>query len=539
MLNIFLSSTYRDLKDSRREILNKLDSVFEGVGMEKFIPDGETSHKKCIQDLKKSDIVIFLLSSNYGTLIEVCELKENCKAECPMKTGEGQISYTHCEYKTTISEGILHQTYFIKKEWDAFDVKKKITQFKEEIGKENLGFIDIEDPNVVQLICNNLAKKIVEWHTQDRLNFNNFVDREEVLNEIIDNIDSKVEVWGVGGIGKTSLIEVALLIQKLKGKRILTIGTSRAYASGSGYEDFRIKCKDDQYIADSRDKITIYDVINAFAEIGLLSNAEEVIKLPIEKKIEVLQQKIWGEKDFILFIDDFHLASKNVVNMAKSVDHLILSSRRIMYIARKEIYLSGINEKDRKDLIKLFSTEVPENIMEIINKLAEGHPVSTELLVKNYQNIDFDKIKTFELFDADDNQVKDFYERVIKEIFSNNPQALILLKDLAALNTGLPTNINRESVLKSYNIGNSKKVFKTLVDTGMLKKKEGKEGTYEFYFKHIQEALEDLTDKESHKKTIEYYEKKREIYGDNIDDAVEALYHKVKSILLKNWFGKL
>ena len=93
MLKIFLSSTFRHLKDARNEILHKLDSVFEGVGMEKFIPDGETSHRNSINDLKESDIVVFLISPYYGTLIDACELKNDCKShDCPMKAGKGRIS---------------------------------------------------------------------------------------------------------------------------------------------------------------------------------------------------------------------------------------------------------------------------------------------------------------------------------------------------------------------------------------------------------------------------------------------------------------
>ncbi|GAG31187.1 unnamed protein product, partial [marine sediment metagenome] len=131
MLKIFLSSTYRDLVEYRAKILDKLDTVFDSVGMEEFIPDGKTSHEICIGDLKKSDIVIFLLSSNYGSLIDVCRLKEDCKAECPMKTGESHISYTHCEFKTVIAEGILHQTYKVLKGWDTQD-KKEAILFEEE-----------------------------------------------------------------------------------------------------------------------------------------------------------------------------------------------------------------------------------------------------------------------------------------------------------------------------------------------------------------------------------------------------------------------
>lgn len=108
MLNIFLSSTYRDLVGPRSEILEKLDIAFEGVSMEKFIPDGSSSQEVCINNLKQSNIVIFIISPYYGSLMQNCSLKEECKADCPMKSGEGQISFTHCEYKNMIAEGILH-----------------------------------------------------------------------------------------------------------------------------------------------------------------------------------------------------------------------------------------------------------------------------------------------------------------------------------------------------------------------------------------------------------------------------------------------
>jgi len=481
MLKIFLSSTFRDLSDPRANILDKLDAVFEGVGMEKFIPDGKAPHEICIGDLKRSDIVIFLLSSEYGSLIKDCKLKENCKAECPMKTGEGHISYTHCEYKTTNAEGILHQTYKMLKGWDTQD-KDEASLFEIEFGSELwTGIPDIEAPKVIPLICNNLAAKIVEWHTQDKLDFKLFCDREVVFNELINNIDGQVEVYGVGGIGKTTLIQVALLIQKLKGKRILTIGTTKAFARGSGLEYFRTKFEDEQYPAESQKEITLYDIINALVKIKILSNPKEIIKKPKKEIIKFLSDRIKKEKNLTIFIDDFHLATKDVVNLVEQLDNIILSSRRNIYPSGKEICITGIDEEDRDNLINLYATEeLPIKAKEKIKKIAEGHPISTELLVKNYQNINFDKLEDFNLEDADDNQVKKFYKRVIEEIFSSNKQALALLNNLAVLNIDLESNIDREGVYQAYEIDNPKKALKELVDTGMLKKKKGKEGKYEF-----------------------------------------------------------
>ncbi|MFX1353160.1 MAG: tetratricopeptide repeat protein [Promethearchaeota archaeon] len=533
MLKIFLSSTYRDLTDARSKILQQLNSAFKVVGMEEFIPDGSDSQEVCIGNLKKvkgNGIVIFLISPYYGSLMESCSLKEDCKAECPMK-GDGHISYTHCEYKTTIAEGILHQTYLVAKGWDAPDVKKGALQFKEEIGKEYLGFVDIEDPNLLGLICSNLATKITEWHVQNKLEFPKFVDREEKLNEIIENINGKVEVWGVGGVGKTALIEVALLIQKLKGKSIITIGTPKTYASGSGFKDFRDKSEEAQYIADSPDQITIYDVINALVKVKLISNVDEVMKMPSNEKIALLSKIVRREKNLILFIDDFHLATEEVVEIAKSVDHVILSSRRNSYIA-KDIYLSGIDKEERENLINLFSIEpLPKDVKNLIANITEGHPVSTAILVKNYQKINFNNLKGFDLKNANQGQINDFFRRVIEEIFSSNPNALQLLEDLSVLNTDLETNIDRESIEKIYSSEDVSNDFNELIDAGMLKKKEGSHSTYEFSFKHIQDALEDKASAESHEKAILYYETKEKLMQDKymIDDEVEILYHKVKS----------
>ena len=69
----------------------------------------------------------------------------------------------------------------------------------------------------------------------------------------------------------------------------------------------------------------------------------------------------------------------------------IFSSRKNSGLAKKEIGLIGIKEKDREVLInllcKLLDTRLTDKAEKRIQQLTEGHPVSTKLLIKNYQKI--------------------------------------------------------------------------------------------------------------------------------------------------------
>lgn len=244
MLKIFVSSTFRDLSDVRSELLGKINLKFEGVGMEQFLdqikfPDGKSQHQECISNIKNSDVVIFLISPYYGAFLESCSLKDDCKADCPMKTGEGHISYTHCEYKTTIAEGILHLTFLIdSKDWELIEylneidkdrieineiknkssfskftkdeisnyiwVSKATLDFKREISKEFYRIVnDIEDPNIIDIIIEDLAEKILQWHTEKKDNFkkkikgylDNLLDSDSFDQYFSKNIEDIMKIY--------------------------------------------------------------------------------------------------------------------------------------------------------------------------------------------------------------------------------------------------------------------------------------------------------------------------------------------------------
>jgi hypothetical protein len=211
MLRVFLSSTFRDLKDERRQLLDNLNQALSDVGMENFIPDGRTSQEISIDELRKSDIAIFLISPYYGSLIKECKIT-NCNADCPMKNkGEG-ISYSHCEYKIALAENKLHQTYVVNNDWKLIDQLKNkkevdwkavfqthefkdytseeiehyfkvadlVSQFREEAGKEMAQCI-----TDISRITSDLADNIVKWYGQNKIDLMDFCGRRIILGELI------------------------------------------------------------------------------------------------------------------------------------------------------------------------------------------------------------------------------------------------------------------------------------------------------------------------------------------------------------------
>ncbi|MHA1280253.1 MAG: tetratricopeptide repeat protein, partial [Candidatus Helarchaeota archaeon] len=410
------------------------------------------------------------------------------------------------------------------------EVSKKVWSFLEEAGTENYYKIkDIKDPGIITTIKSHVAENLLKWHSEGKISFSRFCDRKSELKELVEHATGpyRVEIHGIGGVGKTCLIHAALLILKLKGKRIISLGPKQGYISGSGYAIFKKKCRDEHHhVTLKKEEITLDDVIDALSK--FLKDPDDLRKKDKDVIIETIS-KVIEKEDLIVFIDDVHLATEAVNDLIQHTDSLVMSSRKQTGLASKEISLIGIPESDRKALINLisrqYSIKLSEDIKEKISTLAEGHPVSTELMVRNYNYINFDKIKEFKLKKipkSSERQAKDFLKRLIEEILSEDEFSL--LKDLSVLNTELDTNISRDVVKELYD----EQDFLNLISKGMLRKREGEEGIHEFTFHHVQEALNDVAESTNHEKAIKYYEKKRKILGETIDDAVEMLYHQLR-----------
>ncbi len=550
MLRVFISSTFRDLTEERAKLLSKLNTALAGVGMEEFTPDGRTSQEIAIEEIKKCDIVIFIISPYYGTLIEECEIKD---CQC-LKLGscDGKISYTQCEYRLALSEGKPHQAYLVDKDWDVieklkdwekidwrevksnsifkeidtdkidhyFKIAKNVWKFKEEAERELCPRIkDIED---IQTITDHLAKKIIDWYSEGKINITDFCGRRKELKDLCEKIDEGVEVYGVGGIGKTTLIHIALLIQRLRGKKIVTICTMQSYLTGSGYRLFKEKCGKG-YTEILANKITLDDVVNA------LSISDEVKTKTKEEKIQTIVNKI-EKGNSVMFIDDFHLADEDVRTIVRQTrGSVALSTKNKISIARNEVFLSGIDESERDKLLDLIARRLDKHITNSargkIKDIAEGHPASTEILVRNCDKINFDNVKGYKhgLDFSNTKHVEEFLKRVIREILSDNEFQLLM--NLSVINSDLESDLNRETIQQTCQDADFDTTFAKLIDTCMLEKKPEYEGVYRFHYKHIQDAIKDNS-KARHAWAIKYYENKVRKFGNN-DDAVESLFHKL------------
>lgn len=88
-MKIFVSSTYEDLKDERKEAIMTIDRIGQAVAMEKFFASDHQSKQVCVSKLQQCDAIIVILGFRYGHI-----------------DPEEDISITEIEYNTAKSLGL-------------------------------------------------------------------------------------------------------------------------------------------------------------------------------------------------------------------------------------------------------------------------------------------------------------------------------------------------------------------------------------------------------------------------------------------------
>jgi len=515
MLKVFLSSTFKDIRGMREGILNRLNSSLIATGMEKFRSKGDLPQEISLKELEESDIIIFLISPYYGTEITECKFKNKCEADCGMKTGKERISHTWCEFRYTKAGKKLHSTYILDEGWKIIsrDGAPKIWRFKEEVEKESCSRIKNNNEGI-EKVLNDLALNIINWYSERKLNFKNFCDRRTILKEIFYNMHKTVEITGIGGVGKTTLCEVLLLIYKLLGKRIFYVGHEEGYASGTGY------IYASQKLSPYRvPKLTIDAIIEAL-------NLKNVPGAK-EEKVKNILQKLERD-DAILYIDNFR-ENKTLEYLIKRANSLKRGC--ILFTAKKEFGIGGYRRKiegikrERRELIEIMASRMGKKIKnteaEKIEEITEGHPIATYILISNMGRVDIKSMGNFKigLDFSRERDVEEYMERVIKSSMSSD--AYNLLKEISIIEEkiDIASIYSAISEIKTY----SKELLEEIIDVSIIERINNK---FLWKYNHIREAL--VEDKpEMHKLAVKYFQKKIEIY-DKDEDEIDKLYHMTK-----------
>jgi hypothetical protein len=106
-MKIFISSTFRDLKEEREKLHISLKKAgLESLGMEFFVAEPSTPKEVCLREINNANLVLLLISDNYGT-----------------KDKETGKSYTQLEFDTAQNAKIETLGFLQKRPTDT-DVQK-------------------------------------------------------------------------------------------------------------------------------------------------------------------------------------------------------------------------------------------------------------------------------------------------------------------------------------------------------------------------------------------------------------------------------
>jgi tetratricopeptide (TPR) repeat protein len=585
ILKVFISSTYRDLKDIRKLIIDRLEKSLTPVAMETFVPVEKTPHEEAIRYLEESDICIFIIGDYYGSIINECKIRNEKCGDC-----KGKISYTFCEYLRASHLGKPCMVYILKNE--IIDTLSGITKFDlgsnceidikaflernnislermelfrnyslEELrelwklaldsdkNKEKLNDFENEVKNILvgekkisnrqdflefyDTVLNELRKNIIRWYKEKKISFNNFIGRREVLKELLNKIQNykSVCVVGVGGIGKSSLVQLALLIEKLSGKKIYAFYKEYTYKfTQAGYIHSKGRFEESTF----HTRLSLTNIItHVFAKDIRLKT---ILQKDKEGQIKELMNELNNEKA-ILFIDDLQDAENEVKEFVYSCGNSLIEGQVVAVSSEREGYFSvvgplkGIKKiEDCKkmvcDFAERYSTydSIKDRLgdwVKEIHNVTRGHPILIDMIVRNIILISCpEKLKNFTgvLTKIEEQEaINEFMERLVYRILNKNEKSVIIL-----------LSVFREPVnMRIFEIIMNKETLSPIIKKGFLKRK-GDEITYESEL--AKEFLETSARNEHHEIAIRYYSQELK-YTERFKHPnilIEIIYHLLK-----------
>ena len=176
---VFISSTYEDLKEERRKVQDTILSMYQfPIGMEMFSAADENQWEIIRETIDSSDYYVLIIGHRYGSVIEEGEY--------------AGISYTQKEFRYALEQKIPVLVFLIdnsvavtpeKMEQDA-DKREKLEQFKTEVKSGRMVQWWTSKDDLANKVMNSLNNQIhhrtrLGWIRAERL------DLGETQNELV------------------------------------------------------------------------------------------------------------------------------------------------------------------------------------------------------------------------------------------------------------------------------------------------------------------------------------------------------------------
>ena len=340
---IFISSTYEDLKEERKKVQDTILSMYQfPIGMEMFSAAEEEQWEIIRETIDSSDYYVLIIGHRYGSVI---------------KEGEyAGISYTQKEFRYALKQKIPVLAFLIddsvpiileKIEQDE-KKRKKLNAFKEEVKNGRMVQWWTSKDDLANKVMNSLNKQIRKgnrpgWVRADGiggLDPSKTIDLQKIMNELhSDNIiEFEVfikyvkNVWDyrvkfknkvISYIEKSKICEKELIAKRGLSERDFYSNYHEEleyewFYIGSSIETFCTKLGIEYAAIANEEKIRYdYEYETAYKNYLIQSAWEELEKIENDRKfvygVYVLSKMLHGEKQNILK-EDFEKLIKELVN---------------------------------------------------------------------------------------------------------------------------------------------------------------------------------------------------------------------------------
>lgn len=181
---IFISSTYDDLKEERKKVQDTILSMYHfPIGMEMFSAADEEQWEIIKETIDSSDYYVLIIANRYGTLIE--------------KGEDIGISYTEKEYRYAKSRNIPILVFIIDKSVPRLEnqresnikLQKKLNKFIEEVKIGRMVQWWKTEDDLASKVMNSLNKQFIKGNRPGWIRTTDSVSSYEI-NKVKNEIEN-------------------------------------------------------------------------------------------------------------------------------------------------------------------------------------------------------------------------------------------------------------------------------------------------------------------------------------------------------------